>query len=198
MAKKLFLYARFERLWHWGQAALVLLLIVTGFEIHGTIHLIGYQAAVHWHNIFVWSLVGLTVFAVFWHFTTGAWMQYLPTRRYLREMIRYYLVGIFENESHPTKKSELSKLNPLQRLTYLGLKILVFPVQLASGFVYYFHNELEAAGVHVPLGPVAAVHTAGAFCLIVFVVGHVYLTTTGHTVSSNLKAMITGWEEIGD
>jgi thiosulfate reductase cytochrome b subunit len=25
---------------------------------------------------------------------------------------------------------------------------------------------------------------------------HVYLITTGHTVSSNLKAMVTGWEEL--
>jgi thiosulfate reductase cytochrome b subunit len=25
---------------------------------------------------------------------------------------------------------------------------------------------------------------------------HLYLITTGHTVTSNLKAMITGWEEL--
>jgi thiosulfate reductase cytochrome b subunit len=41
-------------------------------------------------------------------------------------------------------------------------------------------------------------HTIGAFLLIVFVIAHLYLITTGHTVSSNLKAMITGFEELDD
>ena len=31
-----------------------------------------------------------------------------------------------------------------------------------------------------------------------FLVGHLYLITTGDTLSSNLKAMITGWEELED
>jgi thiosulfate reductase cytochrome b subunit len=34
--------------------------------------------------------------------------------------------------------------------------------------------------------------------MIAFVIAHVYLTTTGHTVTSNLKAMITGWEELDE
>jgi hypothetical protein len=29
-----------------------------------------------------------------------------------------------------------------------------------------------------------------------FLVAHLYLVTTGHTVTSNLKAMITGYEEL--
>ena len=31
---------------------------------------------------------------------------------------------------------------------------------------------------------------------LAFMVPHIYLTTTGHTVSSNLRAMITGWEGV--
>lgn len=196
MTQKLFLYTRFERFWHWAQAGLVLALLATGFEIHGSWTLLGYERAVWWHNTLAWTLVVLVIFAVFWHFTTGAWMHYLPTRRYLKEMIRYYLIGIFENESHPTKKTELSKLNPLQRITYFGLKILVFPVQLISGFAYYFRDDLASAGIVLPLGPVAFVHTAAAYFLVMFIIAHVYLTTTGRTASSNIRAMITGWEEI--
>jgi thiosulfate reductase cytochrome b subunit len=196
MTDKLFLYTRFERFWHWAQATLVLALIYTGFEIHGTFNLVGFRRAVYWHDLLAWTLVVLTAFAIFWHFTTGAWMQYLPTRRYMREMIRYYLLGIFRNESHPTRKTELTKLNPLQRATYLSLKILVFPVQLASGFAYYYHDELVKAGIGIPLGPVAFLHTAGAFILVIFVIAHVYLATTGHTLSSNLRAMFTGWEKV--
>jgi thiosulfate reductase cytochrome b subunit len=168
----------------------------TGFEIHGTLSFIGYEAAVDLHIYFAWSLVILIVFAAFWHFTTGEWRQYRPTSSRLREMFRYYLVGIFRNEAHPIKRTEISKLNPLQRLTYLGLKILMFPVQLISGFLYYYYNQLHAAGFEYSLGTVAAVHTAAAFALLAFVIAHVYLTTTGHTVLGNVKAMITGYETV--
>ena len=50
----------------------------------------------------------------------------------------------------------------------------------------------------IPLETIAYWHTAGAFLLMVFLVVHVYMTTTGHTPSSNIKAMITGYEELED
>jgi cytochrome b subunit of formate dehydrogenase len=43
---------------------------------------------------------------------------------------------------------------------------------------------------------VAIIHTAGAIMLLAFVIGHIYLTTTGETVLSNLNAMLTGYEEL--
>jgi cytochrome b subunit of formate dehydrogenase len=43
---------------------------------------------------------------------------------------------------------------------------------------------------------IALIHTFGAFILMAFVIVHLYLITTGHTITSNLKAMITGWEEL--
>ncbi len=42
----------------------------------------------------------------------------------------------------------------------------------------------------------AVIHTLGAFLLVAFFVIHLYLITTGETVTSNLKAMITGYEEL--
>jgi len=50
---------------------------------------------------------------------------------------------------------------------------------------------LDIGGLKV----VALLHTAGAFLLVAFLIVHLYLITTGQTVTSNLKAMITGWEE---
>ena len=43
MERRMFLYSRFERFWHWAQAALVLALIYTGFEVHGTLDFLGYR-----------------------------------------------------------------------------------------------------------------------------------------------------------
>jgi thiosulfate reductase cytochrome b subunit len=197
MSRRVLIYKRFERFWHWAQAALIVALGVTGFEIHGTFTLLGFEAAVSLHNLLAWALITLIVFAVFWHFTTGEWRQYLPTRRNLGAMARYYLRGIFRGEPHPVKKTELSKLNPLQRLTYLGLKLVVIPLQVISGLLYHFYDDLGDRGFLAGgVGPVAVVHIVGSFALVVFLVVHVYLTTTGHTPTSNIKAMITGWEQL--
>jgi thiosulfate reductase cytochrome b subunit len=35
-----------------------------------------------------------------------------------------------------------------------------------------------------------------AFMMLLFLIAHVYLTTTGHTPLAHIKAMITGWEEV--
>ena len=79
MTERVYLFKGFERFWHWSQAALIIFLMVTGFEIHGTYTLFGFEKAVGYHTIAAWSLVGLWVFAIFWHVTTGEWRQYIPT-----------------------------------------------------------------------------------------------------------------------
>lgn len=197
---KTYIYGGFERFWHWTQAVLIGLLAFTGFEIHGSYHFLGYRQAVSLHTSSAWALMVLIVFAAFWHFTTGEWRQYLPTRQFLRAQAEYYISGIFRNAPHPVKKAALSKLNPLQRLVYLGLKLLVIPVMVISGLFYMFYRYPTSRGVASlgvgSLDGIAVLHTAGAFALVIFVISHVYLTTTGATVLSNLKAMLTGYEEL--
>jgi len=196
MSHRLLIYTRFNRFWHWSQALLVILLGVTGFEIHGTFSLFGFERAVTLHNWLAGAFGVLVAFAIFWHFTTDQWRQYTPTRRHLREMVRFYLSGIFRNEPHPFNKTEISKLNPLQRLTYLGLKLLIFPIQGITGLIYFYYDDLAARGYLTDgVGTIALIHTAGAFALLAFLIAHMYLTTTGETPTSNLKAMVTGWEE---
>ena len=45
---------------------------------------------------------------------------------------------------------------------------------------------------------VALIHTAGAFAILSFVIGHIYMITTGHTILAHTRAMISGWEEVED
>ena len=200
--KRVYLYYKFERIWHWSQAILIFFLGFTGFEIHGSLEIFGFETAVKWHNIAAWAFIVLIGLAIFWHLSTDAWKQYVPTVKNLKAQIDFYLTGIFRNAPHPTKKTTLSKLNPLQRLVYLGLKILVIPVMVISGLLYMFYRypqggEMQTMNIS-SLEIIALVHTAGAFLLVVFVIVHLYLITTGHTVTTNLKAMITGYEEMGD
>jgi thiosulfate reductase cytochrome b subunit len=202
MAKteKVYIYKSYERFWHWTQAFLIFFLALTGYEVHGSFTFFGFEAAVDLHNKAAWAFIILTIFTIFWHFTTGEWRQYMPTTENLKAQAEYYIFGIFRNAPHPTRKTTLSKLNPLQRLVYLSLKILVFPVMIASGLAYMFYRypsdgEIVELGIS-SLERVALAHTIGAYILIAFVIVHLYLITTGHTVTSNLKAMITGWEEL--
>ncbi|MCK5740921.1 MAG: cytochrome b/b6 domain-containing protein [Chlorobi bacterium] len=197
--KKIYIYNTFNRVWHWLQAALMFFLGFTGFEIHGSFEFFGFETAVRWHKIGAISLMVLIVFAIFWHFTTGAWRQYIPTMDNLIAQAKYYLFGIFKNEPHPTEKTELSKLNPLQRLTYVGLKTVLIPVLIITGLMYIFYEfpQTEAAEgfVTVNFKLIALIHTAGAFAMVSFVIVHMYLVTTGHRLSTNMIAMITGCEK---
>lgn len=200
MKQKVYIYKAFERFWHWTQAVLIFFLAFTGFEIHGSFSFFGYQNAVTYHNIAAYAFIVLIIFAIFWHFATGEWRQYQPTMNNLKAQIFFYLFGIFSNSSHPTKKTVLSKLNPLQKLVYLGLKILVIPVMVISGLLYMFYRYpqegvIESLNIN-SIEVIALFHTAGAFLLVGFVIIHLYLITTGETVTSNLKAMITGYEEL--
>ena len=200
--KQEYVYRTFERFWHWIQAVLIILLGVTGFEIHGIIHFFGFRQAVTIHNTAAISFLILIVFAIFWHVTTGEWRQYLPTKQYLRAYVNYYIFGIFHGAPHPTKKHVLSKLNPLQKLVYAGLKVLVFPIMIGSGLLYMFYRypqRYEVVSLNVTgLKVIALFHTIGAFALVCYFIAHIYLITTGTTLTSNLKAMFTGYEDLPD
>lgn len=194
--KRVYLYYKFERFWHWTQALLIIVMMITGFEIHGTYRLFGFQTATRIHNVAAIALIILAAFAIFWHFTTGEWRQYVPTRQNLGAMVYYYIIGIFRGEQHPVHPTRVAKLNPLQRLSYLSFKILIFPVMVTTGLLYLFYNAWPALGLSGSVAPVALLHTAGAFLLVGFLILHVYMTTTGRTVFANIKAMFTGYKEI--
>jgi len=200
--QSVYIYRAFERFWHWMQAILIFFLTFTGFEVHGSYTFFGFRDAVRYHIIAAYLFLGLIMFAIFWHLTTGEWKQYVPSLRNIRAQLDYYLFGIFRNAPHPTRKTVLSKLNPLQKIVYFGLKILVIPLSVTSGLLYLFYrypSRYEIASINIEsLHIVALVHTAAAIVLVAFIITHLYLITTGDTPTSNLKAMLTGWEELED
>ncbi len=186
------LYSRFERFWHWSQALLILTLMVTGFGIHGSHDLLTYSQAGAIHVTAAWALIVLWVFALFWDAITGEWRQFIPTTRQFREVALYYTKGVFDPKiAHPYKKTPAAKHNPLQRLAYLLFLAVISPVIWVSGLLYLYYNEIAG----LPLGLVAFVHTAAAFALLVFFIGHVYMAFTAKPVFAYVKAMITGYED---
>jgi len=99
--RKIYLYTRFERFWHWLQALFIICLLITGLEVHGSFSLLGFQTAVSIHNFIGLSWLVLFAFFVFWLFTTGEWKQYIPTTKKL-------LMWLF------TTPTESSRVGPIR------------------------------------------------------------------------------------
>lgn len=190
-------YPRFERFWHWSQAALIVLLFFTGTGLHGLHHLFHFGVYVTVHTVAALALVVLWVFAIFWHLTTGSWRHYVPTSKGLFQVARFYAFGIFKGEHHPYRKAFWRKHNPLQALSYLALKLLLFPLVWLTGIAYLLYNFWEHvpdAGVMLEL--VANLHLLAAYAIIAFVIVHVYLLTAGHSFVAHVKPMITGYDTL--
>jgi PAS domain S-box-containing protein len=196
MKKRTYIYRGFERFWHWTQSLLIIFLAITGFEIHSSFSLIGFERAVLLHDILAWSYIVLIIFSIFWHIDSGTWRQYVPTLKLVKAQFEYYVSGIFRGAEHPTKKTSYNKFNPIQRLTYLAFKILIIPVMVGTGIIYMFFMYPESNVGVDKLEIVALIHTFGAFLLIVFLIVHLYLLTTNTDPMESFVAMITGWEEV--
>lgn len=197
MSQRIYIYTRYERFWHWSQALLVILMMISGFEVHGSYPLLGFRLAVKVHTFVAWTLLVVWAFTIFWQFTTGEWRQYLPSLKNIGAMVRYYTLGIFTNAPHPFRKTVVQKHNPLQRLAYLALLAFISPLVWGSGIFYLFYGDWRQLGLepYLSLEWIATLHVLGAYMMTAFFFIHVYLTTTGHTLFAHIKAMITGWED---
>ena len=199
MSERIYIFKRFERFWHWSQAALILFMLLTGFEVHGLYTVFGFKTAVEYHTVAAWTLVGLWIFAIFWHLTTGEWKQYIPTVEKVDAMMKYYLTGIFTDAPHPVKTTRLKKHNPLQRLAYLFVLLMISPLIWITGWFYLFYSSWAEWGVSwLNLEYVSFFHVLAAYMMLMFVIAHIYLGTAGHTPTAHFKAMISGYEEVDD
>ena len=68
---------------------------------------------------------------------------------------------------------------------------------MGTGLLYYLYNDWAIwRWTLLDLRLLALIHLACAFAILAFVIVHVYMTTTGHTLTSHIAAMFSGWEEV--
>jgi thiosulfate reductase cytochrome b subunit len=72
---------------------------------------------------------------------------------------------------------------------------VMLPLQVVTGLMIWGRQQLAEPERFGSLAILASVHSLGAWLFCAFLILHLYLITTGHTPASNLKAMITGWDE---
>lgn len=202
--KKVYMYQAYERFWHWLQTTVIVLLLVTGLIIHrpDMFGIFSFRGVVTMHNV-MWVLLALNAaLSLFYHLTSRQIKQFIPRPYgFFNDAIvqaRYYLRGIFKREPHPFEKTPGKKMNPLQQVTYLAILNVLLPLQGLTGILMWGVQKWPAlAGKLGGLPFLAPFHTLIAWTFAAFIVGHVYLTTTGgpRTLDS-IKAMVTGWDEV--
>ena len=200
---KVYMYGTYERLWHWLQTAAIVILLFTGLIIHkpDTFGIFEFRGVVIVHNVVAAILAINAALALFYHLVSGEIQQFIP-RPYgffdqAISQTMFYLKGIFKQEAHPFEKTPEKKLNPLQQVTYFAILNVLLPLQGITGILIWGVQrwpELASKLGGLPLlGPF---HTLIAWTFASFIVGHVYLTTTGHTPLASIRAMINGWDEL--
>ena len=211
------IYTLYERFWHWSQAALILLLLFTGFHLHGSLHYLTFHTAWRMHVVAAVALMLLWIFTIFWQFATGNWRHFVPLLEEVRRaptlaeavrgwltmvwrIARYYAWGIMRGEHHPYKKRLRRKHNPLQAFAYFALMIFIGPVLWVSGIALlgwdFWRPALPLASAESARALAAFAHMLGAWLMLLFVVLHVYMATLGKTTLYLIKGMITGVEHI--
>jgi len=119
------------------------------------------------------------------------------TRDGLGRVARFYVRGIFKGEPHPYRKAYWRKHNPLQALTYLALKIVLFPAVWITGLLALGWNLWEDMAGAPALGAlVSDIHLLAAYAIAAFVIVHVYLLTVGHSFRDHVRPMITGFDKV--
>jgi len=202
-AERVYLYSAYERIWHWVMALSVLLLLLTGLQIHfsgsGRSNTLFLSVSVH--NFFAVVLVVNAFLSLFYHLSSNAIKQFIPSRRNLKGEVAaqtlYYLNGIFAGHPHPMPESPERKLNVLQQITYLLLLNVLLPMQVVTGVMIWGVSRWPDLAAQLGgLFIIAPLHNLGSWLFLSFFVLHFYLTTTGRTTFSNIRAMIDGYKDI--
>jgi thiosulfate reductase cytochrome b subunit len=197
------LYTLHERIWHWLQAGAMILLILTGLAIHYPDRfawIVRMPTALRYHTWVAAALIVNAFLGAFYHLTAEKYHHFIPrmddfTGAAVRQA-RFYLYGIFKGEKHPLDTDPRRKLNPLQKITYLALLNVLLPFQIVTGVLMWgadrWPEQLDRVGGLRVIGPA---HTLGSYFFIAFLIGHIYLSTTGPTPLALLRAMISGRAE---
>lgn len=198
---EVYIYTKYERFWHWMQAIVIGVLIITGIVIHWPNNATAFGWMIMAHNVAAAILVINAAIALVDALATGSVKRFIPhPQGFFSQAIDqtvYYAKGIFIGEPHPHEKRVGARLNPLQQATYLVILNILLPGQIITGILIWgaqrwpdFTSRLGGLGFLLPI------HNLIAWFFAAFLILHIYLTTTGVTPLASMKGMVTGWEEV--
>ena len=203
MTERIYLLPRWLRAWHWTNALLIIVLTVTGASLHfagSDIPVMPFSLARATHNVAGLLLSAAYTFFVLANIVSGNWWQYVPKpggfwRKVIRQL-RFYAWGIFRGEPHPYPPTLESNFNALQQIIYWLVMYVVMPVLIVTGLMFLMPQLApDRAFGFDGLLPIAVAHYLIGLVIVSFMLLHIYLGTTGVTVTSLFRMMVTGWHE---
>ncbi|MBF0374332.1 MAG: cytochrome b/b6 domain-containing protein [Alphaproteobacteria bacterium] len=203
MSERIYMLPFWLRAWHWVNAALILVLIVTGGSLHFAqpdLPLVPFALAARLHDIAGVALAALYGFFVIANIVSGNWWQYVPkpggfVKRCLVQT-RFYCWDIFWGRPHPYPPTLAANFNSLQQIIYWFIMYFFMPILLLTGLMFLVPEWAPQRVLGLDgLLPIAMAHTAVGLVITLFLIGHIYLGTTGLKVTSLFRMMITGWHE---
>ena len=203
--KRIYLHPLPLRIWHWANALMVMLLIITGIQLRipGIASLRPHDPALLVHRYVGWAMVASCVFWLVYSLVSDNLNRhYVIRRRDLKGIVRqvkFYLFSIFRGEENPFRPSPDEKFNPLQKLAYGAIMCIFAPVLVVTGLLFsdilFFRKYILLWNV---VGVLNAIHVIGAYVFALYLIVHVYMATLGPTAFSHIMAMIVGYEEEAD
>ena len=203
MTGRIYLLALWLRIWHWTNASLILLLIISGASLHFATPgsaLVPFRFARSLHNIAGLALAAAYCFFVVANIVSGNWWQYVPKPAGFLDRVmvqtRFYLWGIFRGEPHPFPPTLQNNFNALQQIIYWVIMYMVMPALIVTGVMFMWPEFAPDRFFGFDgLLPVAVTHYVLGLVIVLFMISHVYLGTTGTTATSMFRTMLTGWHE---
>ncbi|MBU2509714.1 cytochrome b/b6 domain-containing protein [bacterium] len=195
------IYGWITRMGHWLNALTVLGLLGSGFIMHymGPDHLSGYI-----HNQLGYFLLTQYILFLIYEIATGDIKQFIPQLWEIKEGILkqalFYAIGIFKREEHPYHMKKDNRLNPLQKPAYFSIMFGLMPVVVLTGFTLLRPDIMGFLigwiGGLENMKYIFILHLISAFGMLAFLIGHLYLASTGDNVKQHFEVMITGFHRI--
>lgn len=203
MAEREYLIAPWIRIWHWTNALLIVVLIVTGISVHFSdpdLPLVEFSLAVSVHNIAGVTLIFTYLVFVIGNIVSGNWWQFVPKPPgvvpRMMAQTKWYAFGIFRGDPSPHEPTPAEHFNAMQAVMYWFIMYVLMPIVILSGLVYLYPQFApDKLFGFDGLLPIAMLHYLSAAAILFFLVSHIYLGTTGKKVSTMFKMMFTGWHE---
>lgn len=190
------------RIWHWANALMVILLLVTGIQIRipGIASLRPQDPALLIHKYVGWAMAVSWIFWLAYSLVSDNLRRhYLFRKRDFKgvsKQAKFYLIAIFQGEENPFRPTPEEKFNPLQKLAYGTIMGIFAPVLVVTGILF---SDILFFRIYILLWNVAgiinAIHVIGAYAFALYLIVHLYMATLGRTPFAHTKAMITGYEE---
>lgn len=203
MNNQYYFYPVWVRIWHWSNALLFLILVVTGLSMQYSNPdnpFITFQKAVEIHNFCgVLLIINYAMFLI-GNFTTHNHHYYWQPMQGLMKRIRlqahYYLSGYFKKEAPPYPLGETRKFNPLQQIAYVLVMYVLMPLIILTGTALLFPETIiprifNTSGILIT----AILHMVSGFILSLFLCIHIYFGTMGAKKMSHFRSMFTGYHE---